>query len=68
MTAGGGIHSKLLRLPKLSLFGKEIVYFEVSILNLPPQIMYFVDGLIGMDFLLKFKSIRFDFDEKIIET
>jgi clan AA aspartic protease (TIGR02281 family) len=68
MTAGGGVYSKILKLPKLSLFGKDIVNFEVNVLNLPPQILYFADGLIGMDFLLQFKNIKFDFDKKIIET
>jgi len=68
MTVGGGVHSKILKLPKISLFGKDIVNFEVNVLNMSPQITYFVDGLIGMDFLLQFKNIKFDFDEKIIET
>ena len=36
--------------------------------SLPPQISYFADGLIGMDFLLQFKKFAFDFDEKVIET
>jgi len=68
MTVGGGVYSKILKLPKLSLFGKEIANFEVNVLNLSPQILYFADGLIGMDFLLQFKNIKFDFDEKIIEA
>jgi len=68
MTAGGGMNSKILQLPKLSLLGKDMVNFEVNVLNMPPQILYFADGLIGMDFLLNFKSIKFDFDNKIIET
>jgi len=68
MTAGGGVHSKILELPKFSLFGKDFVNFEVSVLNLPSQITYFFDGLIGMDFLLQFKNIKFDFDAKTIET
>jgi len=68
MTAGGGIYSKIFKLPKLSLFEKEIANFEVNVLNLSPQILYFADGLIGMDFLLQFKNIKFDFDEKIIEA
>ena len=68
MTAGGGTNSKILELPKLSLFGKDMVNFEVSVLNLPSQITYFIDGLIGMDFLLQFKNIKFDFDAKTIET
>jgi len=68
MTAGGGTSSKILELPKFSLFGKDMVNFEVSVLNLPPQITYFADGLIGMDFLLQFKNIKLNFDEKTIET
>jgi len=68
MTAGGAINSKILELPKFSLFGKDMVNFEVNVLSLPSQITYFVDGLIGMDFLLQFKNIKFDFDEKTIET
>ena len=67
MTVGGGTHSKILKLPKLSLFGKDMVNFEVNVLNIPPQITYFADGLIGMDFLLQFKSIKFDFEAKTIE-
>jgi len=68
MTAGGGVYSKTLNLPKLSLFGKDIADFEVNVLKIPPQILYFADGFIGMDFLLQFKNINFDFDKKIIET
>ena len=67
-TVGGGINSKIVKLPRLSLFGKDMVNFEVNLIKLPSQIMYFADGLLGMDFLLQFKSIRFDFEEKIIET
>ena len=67
MTAGGGMNSKFLILPKISLFGKEMVDFEVSVVNLPLQISYFVDGLIGMDFLFHFKTIKFDFEENTIE-
>ena len=68
MTAGGGVYSKILELPKFTLFGKDLVNFEVSVINMPPQITYFAHGLIGMDFLLQFESIRFDFDKKVIET
>ena len=67
MTVGGGTNSKLLILPKFNLFGKEMVDFEVNVINLPLQITYFVDGVIGMDFLLQFKNIKFDFEEKTIE-
>jgi clan AA aspartic protease (TIGR02281 family) len=68
MTANGSISSKILKLPKFSLFGKDLSNFEVNVLNMPPQITYIADGLIGMDFLLQFQSIKFNFDEKIIET
>jgi clan AA aspartic protease (TIGR02281 family) len=68
MTAGGGMHSKTLKLPKINLFDKDMSDFEVNVLNLPLQITYFADGLIGLDFLLQFKNIKFDFDEKTIET
>ena len=67
MTANGGVSSKILKLPKFSLFGKDLVNFEVNVLNMPPQITYFARGLIGMDFLLQFENIKFDFDKKIIE-
>ena len=67
-TIGGGKNSKLLKLPKLSLFGKEMVNFEVNVLDIPPQVTFFAEGLIGMDFLLQFENIKFDFDKKIIET
>ena len=68
MTVNGGIKSKILKLPKFSLFGKDMVNFEVNVLNIPHQITYFADGLIGMDFLLQFQNIKFDFEKKIIET
>jgi len=66
-TVGGGKNSKLLKLPKFSLFGKKAVNFEVNVIDMPLQILYFADGLIGMDFLLLFKSLKFDFSEKVIE-
>ena len=31
MTAGGAVNSKVLKLPKFSLFGKDMVDFEVNI-------------------------------------
>jgi predicted aspartyl protease len=59
---------KTLSLPKLSLFGKECVNFKVDVVKLPLQILPFAVGLIGMDFLLLFKTVKFDFEEKTIET
>ena len=67
-TVGGVKNSKILKLPKFSLFGKNAVSFEVNVLDFPFQILYFADGLIGMDFLLQFRNIKFDFVEKMIET
>jgi clan AA aspartic protease (TIGR02281 family) len=68
ISANGGIGSKKLKLPQFSLFDKILFNFEVNVLDLPPQLTYFADGLIGMDFLLQFESIKFNFDKKIIET
>ena len=68
MTAGGAIHSKILKLPKFSLFGKDLVNFEVNVIKFPLQITLIADGLIGMDFLLNFQNIKFNFDEKTVET
>ena len=65
--ANGDISSKTLKLPQFSLFDKILLNFEVSVIDLPPQITYFARGVIGMDFLLQFKKITFDFDEKFIE-
>jgi len=67
-TVGGGKNSKILKLPKVSLFGKDMINFEINVLDFPHQITYFADGLIGMDFLLQFKNIKFDFEEKTVET
>jgi clan AA aspartic protease (TIGR02281 family) len=68
MTAGGAVHSKILKLPKFSLFGKEMVNFEVNVIKFPLQITLLADGVLGMDFLLRFKNIKFNFDERTIET
>ena len=68
MTAGGAIRSKVLTLPKFSLMGKNVSNFEVNVIKFPMQISLLADGLLGMDFLLHFKNIKFDFDAKTIET
>ena len=67
-TASGKIHSKILKLPKFSLFGKDLVNFEVSVIKFPLQITLISDGLLGMDFLLQFKNLKFDFEKQTIET
>ena len=59
---------KPLTLPKFSLFGVDFVNAEVNVIKFPPQITLLADGLIGMDFLLQFPSIKFDFNKKTIET
>ena len=68
MAASGAIQSKNLNLPKFSLFGKDIANFEVSVINFPRQITYYADGVLGMDFLLQFKKLTFDFDKQTVET
>ena len=68
MTASGILWSKSLKLPKFSLFGKDVENFEVNVLKMTPELTYFAHGLIGMDFLLQFKNIKFDFEKNIIET
>jgi len=68
MTAGGAIQSKIMKLPKFNLFGKEIINFEVNVIKFPLQITLLADGVLGMDFLLRFKNIKFNFDKKTIET
>ena len=68
MTASGIVWSKIVELPKFSLFGKDVENFEVNVINMTPELSYFARGLIGMDFLLKFGKITFDLDENIIET
>jgi len=68
MTAGGAIRSRILKLPKISLFGKDKINFEVNVIKFPFQITLLADGLIGMDFLLQFRNLKFDFDAKTVET
>ena len=67
MTVGGGIGSKILSLPKLTLFGIDCINFKVDVIKLPLQILFFAEGIIGMDFLLQFKALKINFDEKTIE-
>jgi len=68
MTVGGGVNSKILSLPKINLFGQDFDNFEVDVVDMPPQILVLAVGIIGMDFLLKFKRISFDFETKTIAT
>jgi clan AA aspartic protease (TIGR02281 family) len=66
-TLSGKTSSKILKLPKLELFGKSVSNFEVKVMNLPTQITLLADGLIGMDYLLNFKKFIIDFEDKTIE-
>jgi clan AA aspartic protease (TIGR02281 family) len=67
ITAGGAIYSKKLNLPKFTLFGEDFINFKVDVVKLPLQILLVSEGILGMDFLLKFKTIKFDFDRQTIE-
>ena len=68
MTISGKASAKILKLPKIELFGKSVSNFEVKVMNLPVQITLLADGLIGMDYLLNFKEFKINFDEKFVET
>ena len=68
MTAGGRINSKKLKLPKITCLGKEFSNFNVNVVKFPFQTLLVVEGIIGMDFLLRFKNLKFDFIQKTIET
>ena len=68
MSPGGGLNSKRLKLPKLTLFGKDFSNFNVNVIKFPFQTLFVVEGIIGMDFLLRFKTLKFDFVQKTIET
>ena len=67
-TISGKASSKILKLPKIELFGKSVSNFEVKVMNLPVQVTLLADGLIGMDFLLNFKEFKINFDEKFVEV
>ena len=68
VTANGSIYSKILKLPKFSLFGKDLFDFDVNVIKFPLQITFHVDGVLGIDFLLLFKNIKLDFVEKTVEV
>ncbi|MCL2329264.1 MAG: retroviral-like aspartic protease family protein [Bacteroidetes bacterium] len=66
-TVSGRASAKILKLPKIELFGKSVINFEVKVVSLPTQVTLLADGLIGMDFLLYFKEFTINFEEKTIE-
>lgn len=47
---------------------KDFKFILDTVVDIPPQIMFVAEGLVGMDFLLHFNSINFDFNKKIIVT
>ena len=67
-TVGGKITANVLKIPKINLFGRNEINFEVNAVNLSPQITLLADGLIGFDFLSKFEEIKINFKEQTIET
>jgi len=68
ITAGGKIKAQEAKIPKIELFGKELSDIVVNVIEFPYQITIFADGLIGMDFLKKFKHLNFDFENESIEV
>jgi clan AA aspartic protease (TIGR02281 family) len=68
VTIGGKTVSRKLRLPKIELFGTVIENLDVRVIAMPFQVSMFLDGLIGMDFLLKLKYLKIDFEAQIIEV
>ena len=66
-TVSGKANAKILKLPKIELFGQSVVNFEVKVISLPTQVTLLADGLIGMDFLLNFKEFKINFEERTIE-
>jgi len=65
---GGRVSAKLLKLPEFELFGKSVKNFEVNVMSLPIQIRLLADGIVGMDFLLNFKTFKIDFETTEIDT
>jgi clan AA aspartic protease (TIGR02281 family) len=68
VTIGGKTSTRKLKLPKIELLGKVIENLDVRVIAMPIQVSMFLDGLIGMDFLLKLKLLKIDFEEQTIEV
>ena len=68
VTASGKTKSKKVTVPQIELFGKVISDFRVNVINFPFQITVFADGLLGMDFLKRFKHFNIDFENECIEA
>lgn len=66
VTAGGRVTSRMVQLHKMELFGKTVQNFKVGVMHLPIQML--ADGLIGVDFLQKLKSIHIHFETKEVEV
>jgi clan AA aspartic protease (TIGR02281 family) len=67
-TAGGRIKSKEIKLKSIKMFDKVVSNFMVGVIDFAPQITIYADGLLGMDFLKKFRHLDIDFENKTIEV
>jgi clan AA aspartic protease (TIGR02281 family) len=68
VTAGGRVKAKMIRLHKIELFGKAIPNFAVCVIPLPYQVLTYVNGLVGVDFLQQLKKLNIHFDTREIEA
>jgi clan AA aspartic protease (TIGR02281 family) len=68
VTAGGRVKAKMIQLHKIEMFGKAIPNFAVCVIPLPYQVLTYVNGLVGVDFLQHLKKLNIHFDTKEIEA
>lgn len=54
-------------MPSLSLFGKTEHSYELCVIDYPAEVGYLAEGILGMDFLLKFDILKIDFENEFIE-
>jgi predicted aspartyl protease len=64
----GNIETKILKVPRFSLFGKTVYDYELSVIEYPEEVGYLADGILGMDFLLQFDKLNFDFENKFVHV
>ena len=53
--------SNIQAVSEATVLSKKHGYYDI-------QILFFARGLLGMDFLLQFENIKFDFKKELIET
>ena len=68
VTASGRTKSKKVTIPEIELFGKAVPNFGVNVIDFPYQITVFADGLLGMDFIKRFKHLNIDFENQSIDA